>query len=63
MVTYWSGTDGSVIDYVLVMEKDRKLVRNKKVILGALQHGLLVMDVWSEDMGKKVKKFVPRRRT
>ena len=64
MVTYRSGTDESVIDYVLVREKDRKLVRNVKVIPGALQHGLLLMDVRSEDMGKKMKeKFVPRRRT
>ena len=48
----------------MVREKDRKLIRNVKVIPGLLQHGLLVMDIISKEMGKKVnKKFVPRRKT
>jgi hypothetical protein len=64
LVTYRSGNDKTVIDYVLVREKDRKLIRNVKVIPGMLQHGLLVMDVASKEMGKKMKKkFVPRRKT
>jgi hypothetical protein len=64
LVTYRSGNEKTVIDYVLVREKDRKLIRNVKVIPGLLQHGLLVMDIISKEMGKKVKKkFVPRRKT
>jgi hypothetical protein len=52
----------------LVREKDRKTIRNVKVIPGLLQHGLLVMEVMSKEMvrrrKKKVKKkCVPRRKT
>ena len=42
MFTYRSGTDESVIDYVLLKEEDRKLVWNMMVISSTLKHGLFV---------------------
>ena len=50
-----------MIDNVLVDEKDKKLARNVKVILGPLQHGLLRINVISREMGKKVEKKVAVR--
>ena len=44
--------------------KDRRFLKNVKVIPGILQHGMVVMDVVSKWWGKREKeKFVPRRRT
>jgi hypothetical protein len=64
LITYRSGENTSMIDYVMVKAKDRKYVKNVKAIPGMLQHSLLVMDVVSKEMGKKEKKkFVPRRKT
>ena len=64
LVTYRSGDNMSMIDYVLVRAKDRKFIRNVKVILGVLQHGMVVMDVVRADVGRHVKEnFVPRRKT
>jgi hypothetical protein len=64
LITYRSGENMSMIDYVMVKAKDRKYVKNVKAIPGMLQHSLVVMDVVSKEMGKKEKeKFVPRRKT
>jgi hypothetical protein len=64
LMTYRSGENMSMIDYVMVKAKDRKYVKNVKAIPGMLQHSLVVMDVVSKEMGKKEKeKFVPRRKT
>jgi hypothetical protein len=64
LITYRSGENMSMIDYVVVKAKDRKYVKNVKAIPGMLQHSLVVMDVVSKEMGKKEKeKFVPRRKT
>ena len=64
LITYRSGENMSVIDYVLVKAKDRKYVKNVKAIPGMWQHSMVVMDVGSKDMGRKMReKFVPRRKT
>ena len=53
-VTYSAGLNESEIDFVLVGKENRKYLRDVKVILGELQHRLLVMDL----VKKKVKKVV-----
>jgi hypothetical protein len=64
LITYRSGENMSMIDYVLVKAKDRKYVKNVKAIPGMWQHSMVVMDVGSKDMGRKMReKFVPRRKT
>ena len=64
LITYRSGENMSMIDYVLVKAKDRKYVKNVKAIRGLLQHSMVVMDVVSKEMGKRRReKFVPRRKT
>ena len=64
LITYRSGENMSMIDYILVKAKDRKYVKNVKAIRGMLQHSMVVMDVVSKEMGKRRReKFVPRRKT
>jgi hypothetical protein len=64
LITYRSGENMLMIDYVMVKAKDRKYVKNVKAVPGMLQHSLVVMDVVSKEMGKKEKEtFVPRRKT
>ena len=64
MITYRSGENMSMIDYVLVKAKDRKYVKNVKAIPGMLQHSMVVMDVASKEMGRReIEKFVARRKT
>jgi hypothetical protein len=63
LITYRSGENMLMIDYVMVKAQDRKFVKNVKAIPGMLQHSLVVMDVVSKEMGKREKeKFVPRRK-
>jgi hypothetical protein len=45
LITYRSGENMLMIDYVMVKSKDRKYVKNVKAIPGMLQHSLVVMDV------------------
>ena len=67
LITYRSGENMSMIDYVLVKAWDRKYrkcVKNVKAIPGMLQHSLVVMDVVSKEMGRrKTEMFVSRRKT
>jgi len=66
IVTYKSGTSISQIDYILVRKRDRKLVRDVKVIPGeecAPQHRLLVGDFTIALPPTTRRKFVPRCRT
>ena len=64
LITYRSGENMSMIDYVLVKAKDRKYVKNVKAIPGMLQHSIVVMDVISKEMGRREReKFVTRRKT
>ena len=66
IVTYKSGTSISQIDYILVRKRDRKLIRDVKVIPGeecAPQHRLLVGDFMVALPQIIRKKFVPRCRT
>ena len=45
LITYRSGLNETMVDYMMVRLKDRKMLSNVKVIPGQLQHGLLLMDV------------------
>ena len=64
LITYRSGLNETMVDYMMVRLKDRKMLSNVKVIPGQLQHGLLLMDVIEKEMLKKMKvKFEPRRKT
>ena len=42
-----------MIDYVLVKVKDRRYLKNVKVIPGELQHGMIVMDIVAKRTGKE----------
>ena len=55
LITYRSGLNETMVDYMMVRLKDRKMLSNVKVIPGQLQHGLLLMDVIEKEMLKKMK--------
>ena len=67
LVTYESGSVKSVVDYVLVRKKDRRLVRNAKIIAGeecVYKHKLLVIDFSMQGGLRKNKRtYIPRLRT
>ena len=63
-ITYRSGEHKSMIDYVLVRARDRRYLKNVKVIPGMLQHGMVVADIVSRGWGKREKNnFVPKRKS
>ena len=54
-VTYSSGGNDTVIDFVQVGKEKRKYLRDVKVIPGKLQHKLVVLDVEEQKLKKSVK--------
>ena len=55
-VTYSSGGNDTVIDFVQVGKEKRKYLRDRKVIPGGLQHRLVVVHVVKQKLKKSVKK-------
>ena len=55
-VTYSSGGNDTEIDLVLEGKEKRKYLRDVKVILGELQHRLVVVDGEEQKLKKSVKK-------
>ena len=64
LITYKSGENMSMISYMLLKAKDRKYVKNVKVIPGISQHSMMVVNVISKEMGRREREnFVTRRKT
>ena len=61
-VTYSAGENVSEIDFVLVGKGNRKYLRDVKVILGELQHRLVVVDLVKKKVKKVVRKEAIERR-
>lgn len=65
LITYSSGGNDSVIDYILVRRRDRSMIVNTKVIPGeecVSQHRLLLSDLKIEPVKRFSRKCVPRIR-
>ena len=65
LITYSSGLSTTQIDYILVRNADKKVVKDVKVIAGeeaAQQHRLLVCDVVVHLVKEVKKPFVPKRK-
>ena len=65
LITYTSGPSKIQIDYIMVRNKDRKRVRDVKVIAGkevAQQHQLLICDIMICAVKEIKKPFVPKRK-
>ena len=65
LCTYTSGGFSTQIDYILVRTKDRKFVRDVKVIPGeevATQHHILVSTITVQSRVENKKPFVPKRK-
>ena len=64
IITYSSGDCSTQIDYILVRNKDRKLVKDVKVISReevASQHRIVVSDVKIEPCKEEKQPFIPKR--
>ena len=61
-MTYSTGGNGTEIDFVLVGKESRNYLRDVKVILGELQHRLVVTDLIKKKVKKVVRKKVIERR-
>ena len=55
-VTYRSGGDETEIDFIVIGKKDKKYIRDVKVVSGELQHGLVVADIEKRKLKKVIKK-------
>ena len=65
LVTYTSGASKTQIDYIMVRNKDKKFVKDVKVIPGeevVQQHQLLVCDFKVDKVKMARKPFVPKRK-
>ena len=61
-VTYSAGGNGTEIAFVLVGKENRKYLRDVKVILGELQHRLVVTDLVKKKVKTAVRKEEIERR-
>ena len=62
LVTYAAGPVKSMVDYIIVRQKDKAKVRNVKVIPNeecVTRHKLLVMDMWFSTRKRRRRKFQP----
>ena len=65
LITYTSGGCATQIDYILVRNKDRKLVKDVKVIPGeevASQHHIVVCDMKMKSCKEVRQPFIPKRK-
>ena len=63
LVSYQSGVARSTIDYILLRQSDKRLMRNAKIICGeecVPKHQLLVVDLKLKDVKKSKIKFTPK---
>ena len=65
LITYVSGNSKTQIDYIMVRNKDRKFLKDVKVISGeeiVQQHQLLLSDIMVDSVKKSRNHFLPKRK-